>query len=133
MQAVAERNLLVVDDEQDILKTMEMCLAGEGLNVQTALDGGEALDIISKNPVDLVITDIRMPNIDGIQLLKMIKKRDHTIQVIVMTGYSDVNNASELVTEYDAAGFLSKPFEDLDQLLNAVNYALAKRDRALGR
>ena len=111
MRTDNRRNLLVVDDEKDVLETMEMYLSGEGLNVMTALDGGEALDFIASHPVDLVITDIRMPHIDGIQLLKTIKKWDETIQVIVMTGYTDVKDASESMAKYDAAGFWPSPLK----------------------
>jgi len=110
-----------------------MCLGGQGLHVQTALNGSEALEIINNHPVELVITDIRMPNIDGLQLLKLVKEQDDTIQVIVMTGYTDVKNTEELIDKYDAAGYLTKPFEDIDQLLEAINYAFLKRDQALGR
>jgi len=133
MQAIEKRHLLLVDDEKDILTTMGMILRAEGFDVRTVSNGHEALEFIESYPCDLVITDIRMQGMDGLQLINMLKEQDETIQVIIMTGYTEIGQAHELVARYNVTGFLSKPLEDIDQLINMVNEALDKRDALIGR
>ena len=133
MPIVKHQNILLVDDEQDILTTMKMFLKGEGVEVQTAINAYDALEIIRSSSVDLVITDLKMPGMDGVQLLQMIKERDDGIPVIVMTGHSDSSDAQALVTAYRVAGFLSKPFENIEHLLTMITDALDKRNETAAR
>ena len=121
------RTILVVDDENDILITMKKVLQSEGYSVSTAMNADEALSLLDSSTVDLIITDIRMPGTDGIQLAKMVKEKDRTVQVIIMTGQSKVENPEKLVVPLDSVGLLRKPFNDIDQLFNLVELAMDKR------
>ena len=82
-------SILIVDDEPSILHSLSGLLSDEGFEVTTAANGYEALKIIEAESPDLVLLDIWMPGIDGIETLKEIKKENPTIQVIIITGHGD--------------------------------------------
>ena len=86
-------SILIVDDEPSILQTLSGLLSDEGFEVTTAANGYEALKIIDAESPDLVLLDIWMPGIDGIETLKEIKKGNPTIQVIIITGHGTIETA----------------------------------------
>ena len=86
-------SVLIVDDEPSILKTLGDLLSDEGFEVVTASNGYEALKIIETDFPDLVLLDIWMPGIDGIETLKEIKKDNPHIQVIIITGHGNIETA----------------------------------------
>jgi two-component system nitrogen regulation response regulator NtrX len=86
-------SILIVDDEPSILQTLSGLLSDEGFEVTTAANGYEALKIIDAESPDLVLLDIWMPGIDGIETLKEIKKENPTIQVIIITGHGTIETA----------------------------------------
>jgi PAS domain S-box-containing protein len=116
--------VLVVDDEQDIRDASERILSRVGYQVQKASRGDEALDILNKNSVDIVLLDLKMPGMDGMEVLERIRKLSETIQVIVITGYATVETAIEAMKQ-GAYDFIPKPFEP-DQLRIVVNRAWEK-------
>jgi signal transduction histidine kinase len=123
--------LLLVDDDANILKIVEKMLAGEGFAITKAFSGEEAVEKIREESFDLVITDMRMEGISGIEVLKQAKKRDKHIQVIVMTGYASTDNAIEAMKQDGAYDYLQKPLERVSDLKNSVARALEKRRLSL--
>ena len=133
MPSSDKKSVLVVDDDRDIRTTLKMLLTKENLNVLTAADGFEALETLKSHPIDLVITDIKMPGIDGVQLIETIKNHDEFIQTIVMTGFTDKQSANTFMRKYGILGFLFKPFENTDRLLELVDEALERRSENKSR
>ena len=101
-------SLLIVDDEPSILQSLGGLLSDEGFAVTTALNGYEALKIIEAESPDLVLLDIWMPGIDGIETLKEIKKDNPFIQVIMITGHGTIETAVR-ATKLGAFDFIEKP------------------------
>jgi two-component system nitrogen regulation response regulator NtrX len=119
--------ILIVDDEPDIASTLSMLMTDEGYQVITASNGQEALKLFSSHPVDVVISDIRMPIVDGLSLLRRIKALDPEAAIIMMTGFASVENAVSAMKENGAYDYLMKPLEDIDALVMSVSRALAHR------
>lgn len=104
--------LLIVDDEIDLLQGLERTVRMElACDVLTARNGLDALNIIGQQPVDVVLTDIRMPEMDGLSLLEAIKNQDPTITVILMTAYGTIEKAVEAI-KMGAYDFIQKPFDE---------------------
>jgi two-component system nitrogen regulation response regulator NtrX len=114
--------ILIVDDEPSILRTLGGILSDEGFEVITAGNGYEALKIIDKESPDLVILDIWMPGIDGIETLKEIKKGNPHIQVIIITGHGTIETAVK-ATKLGAFDFIEKPLS-IEKMIVAINNAL---------
>lgn len=121
--------ILVVDDEFDILSLLERYLTKHGYEVSTASTAGAALENLSESPKDLVITDFRLPDMNGLELLKKIKELSVDTRVIIITGYSDIRMAVEVI-KYGAADYLTKPLYP-EELLNLVKETLNGKTDAL--
>lgn len=117
-------SVLVVDDEQDLRDGSERILTRAGFHVLKASRGDEALEVLPKHKVSIVLLDLKMPGMDGMEVLKHIRALDETILVIVITGYATVETAIEAMKR-GAYDFISKPF-DPDQLRIVVNRAWEK-------
>ena len=115
-------SILIVDDEPSILKTLGGLLQDEGFEVITAANGYEALKLIEKESPDLVLLDIWMPGIDGIQTLKEIKKENPYIQVIIITGHGNIETAVK-ATKLGAFDLIEKPLS-IDKVILSINNAL---------
>ena len=118
-------NILIVDDEKGIRDGLKLFLKREGHLAFTAEDGKEALEILEKNDIDLVISDLRMPHINGDELLAFIKKDYPGVKVIILTGHGTVENAVEAMRN-GAYDFLIKPL-NLEKLGLIVKRALSQR------
>ncbi len=120
--------LLVVDDEPNALFGITQILKDEGYKVVPASNGREALELLEKNTISLVITDQKMPGLSGIDLLYEIKKLDQDIPVILLTGYGSVNMAVEALKQ-GAYYFFEKPiFNSLDKFLTIIRQALKTQE-----
>lgn len=117
-------NILVVDDEKDIRDGSERILTRLGFRVFKADRGEKALAILEKDTVSMVLLDLKMPGMDGMEVLERIMERDVAILVIVITGYATVETAIQAMKQ-GAYDFISKPFEP-DQLRVVVKRALEK-------
>jgi len=115
-------SVLIVDDEPSILHSLSGLLADEGFEVLTALNGYEALKVIASDSPDLVLLDIWMPGIDGIETLKEIKKDNPYIQVVIITGHGTIDTAVEAI-KLGAFGFIEKPLS-IDKVIVSINNAL---------
>ncbi len=122
---MVKEKILIVDDEEGVRELLFDFLRSEGFICDTAGDGEEALDKFKKNGFDLVISDIRMPVMGGLELLKNIKRVDDLTAVIMITAVKDVNVAIEALT-MGAYGYVIKPFKLQEVLIN-VERALEKR------
>ena len=117
--------LLIVDDEVEFLETVSERLEQRDFEVTTASEGADALEIAKRDRFDLAVVDLRMPGMDGRELLEALKKEHKFLEVIVLTGYGSVESAFEC-SKLGAFGYLSKPF-DLDELLKVLKDAFAAR------
>ncbi len=114
--------ILVVDDEQNMLKLFQKVLAREGYGVRTAASGTEALRILREETFDLIISDLVMPVLGGIDLMKEVKTKHPDIPFIVITAYGTIESAVEAM-KGGAFDYLTKPFQK-DEILVVVNRAL---------
>jgi two-component system response regulator AtoC len=116
--------ILIVDDEESLVRLMKMALEAR-YTLKSAKDGKKAIDAVKANPVDVVLLDIRLPEINGIDVLKQIKSIDETIQVIMITAVLTVNTAVEAM-RHGAYDYITKPF-NVDELEALILKALEKR------
>lgn len=118
--------LLVVDDDEDIREFLALALADLGdLNIDLSRDGLEALEMLKKADYDLVITDIRMPNLDGIGLIQEIQKLEGHTPIIISTG----NEATlEEARQIEVSAFFEKPFA-IEVFLQSVHRLLGRDDQ----
>src|SRR5688500_16217536 len=100
---------------------MEICFRDEGYSVRTAGSAEEALTLLQKDPADAVFSDIRMPGMNGVELLRRVRQKWNTTEVVIMTSDATVDTAISAIRE-GAYDYLLKPVEDVDILL-----ALARR------
>jgi two-component system nitrogen regulation response regulator NtrX len=114
--------VLIVDDEKSILKSLGGLLSDEGFEVLTAANGYEALKAVDREAPDLVLLDIWMPGIDGLDTLQEIKKENPYVQVIMITGHGTVETAVK-ATKLGAFDFIEKPLS-IDKVIVAINNAL---------
>lgn len=117
--------ILVVDDEQNFCESMKKALERSGFSVETALNGYGALERLRTEDFDMVICDICMPDIDGIQLLDQIKELDPIIIVIMITGYASIETAISSI-KHGAVDYITKPFKP-DQIRLIVNRAFQQK------
>jgi DNA-binding NtrC family response regulator len=107
---VSERiSILIVDDDEAMRDACRQVLAGDGLVLKEAPSGQEGLDAIGREAFDLVIVDLKMPGVDGIQILRYLQEQSPSTAVVVITGYATVESAVEAM-KLGAADFLPKPF-----------------------
>ncbi len=123
--------VLVTDDEEVLLSLLRDCLEADGYDVHVASCGAAAEELIKRHQFDLLVTDIRMPDIDGIELLRRAKKTLPTIGAVFMTGYANVESAKDAIKE-GALDYLMKPFE-ISEIRSAVGNALRKRAELSGK
>ncbi len=115
-------SILVVDDEQGIRQVLQDVLGDEGHQVVTVEDGFQALEILEKEAVDLVILDVWLPNMGGIDVLKRVRKGWPDIEVVIISGHANINMAVQAV-KIGAFDFLEKPLS-LDKTITVVENAL---------
>jgi len=114
--------VLVIDDEDIVLKSVNKILSEENYEVDVSSSGRQGIDWAVERPYDVVLTDIRMPDIGGMRVLRDIKRAKPSLAVIMITGYASVQSAVQAM-KLGAADYLEKPFTP-DQLLKAVASAL---------
>ena len=122
------KSILIVDDEASIRESLQKVLSKAGYLTVTASSGDEALALLSTQSVDIVLSDLKMPNGDGIELLKNVKKKFADIEVILLTGYGTIETAVEAM-KAGAYDFITKPPKKA-AVLSAVERALERQNLA---
>jgi two-component system, NtrC family, sensor kinase len=117
--------ILLIDDEESIVRVLSMSLRSDGHEVVTALSGEEGLAVFQKEEPEVVLTDINMPRMDGIEVLKNIKSLQPDTEVVIITGHGDIDNAIEAL-KFGASDFINKPVRD-EVLSVALKRAEEKR------
>jgi DNA-binding NtrC family response regulator len=128
MMLPERKQILVVDDEPNLRRVLRAQLERDGYDVHTAEDGEQALALLREHHIDLVISDLRMPKIDGMELLRRIAASDEAIPVIIITAHGTVDNAVEAL-KTGAFDYVTKPF-DQAEVRTVVRKALRTRDLA---
>jgi len=128
--------LLFVDDEQNILSSLKRLFRSTGHNILTAISGAEALVILEKEEVDLIVSDMRMPGMDGAMLLAQVASNYPDVVRILLTGYADMDSTIRAVNEGHIYRYISKPWEDNDikitvQKALETKHLQIERDRLL--
>lgn len=118
-------NVLVVDDEQDVLHTLESMLQELDFNPIIANSGDKALDIIENNKIDVVLSDIYMPETDGFELLKNVRALDKEIVFLMITGKPTIETAVQSIRE-GAYDYITKPF-DMEDLRIKINRCVERK------
>jgi two-component system, OmpR family, response regulator len=113
--------LLIVDDEQDFLETIVKRLKARNINVTAAESGYQALELLDGGDFDVVILDVKMPGMDGIETLREIKKKRPLVEVIMLTGHASVESGIQGM-QLGAFDYVMKPVA-LDELLAKVRQA----------
>jgi DNA-binding NtrC family response regulator len=116
------RKILVVDDDQQMRLDLSEILSMEGYDVDSAGSGEEALELVKKNGYDIVISDLKMPGMSGMELLAHIKRLKPEIRVIMITAYATIESAVEAMRR-GASDYISKPFK-INEIEVAVRRAL---------
>jgi DNA-binding NtrC family response regulator len=118
-------NVLLVDDESEFLDTLVKRIRKRNVNAHGVASGEEALDFLNQQPVDIVVLDVRMPGMDGMQALREIKQHHPLIEVIMLTGHASLEVAIEGM-ELGAFDYMMKPI-DIDELLYKLQDAYKKK------
>jgi two-component system response regulator HydG len=122
-------NILVIDDDLDICNLLDRFLSKNGFNVQTAFSPGNAYNLIESRSYDVVLSDFRLGNTDGKDILQKVKQKDPTTQIIIITGYSDIKTAVDVI-KMGAFDYITKPLLP-DEILLLLNKAIQKREQLL--
>lgn len=117
--------ILLIDDEEDIVRVLSMSLRSDGYEVVTALNGEEGLRLFQEHTPNLVLTDIKMPGMDGIEVLRNVKAMAADAEVIIITGHGDIDNAIEAL-KFGASDFINKPVRD-----DVLSVAIQRADEKL--
>lgn len=118
----AQKIILIVDDEDALREALGKILEDDGYGVISAASGEQALEILQDHPVDLMLTDIRMPGMSGLDLLKKIREIHSSLGVIILTGYGEIDSYIEAM-HFGALEYVSKPFK-INELKFIVNKIL---------
>lgn len=112
-----EIKILIVDDEEDMLIAVKTLLSKYHYNIYTAKNGKEALSILEKQDIDCVLSDIKMPLMDGISLIKNVRQNNNHVPFIFFTGFGSDESMKEAL-KYGAFDFIQKPlFDDLESIV----------------
>jgi DNA-binding NtrC family response regulator len=122
--------IVITDDETDLLDLLKLILTEKtDYNILTTSDPRQALDWCREYNADVLISDLRMPQLEGIELLKLLKAQDNTIPFIIMTAFGTIESAVEAMRQ-GAFDYITKPFRK-EQILMTINKALDKRQEML--
>jgi DNA-binding NtrC family response regulator len=123
--------VLLVDDEADFMETLVKRMKKRGLDVNGVKNGEDALEELEKNTYDVVVLDVKMPDIHGIEVLKIINTRKYAVETIMLTGHASLELAMQGM-ESGAYDYLMKPM-DLDELLYKIEDAFAAKKLKMGQ
>lgn len=116
--------VLVIDDDPSICKTVGLLLEDHGYNPRTFIDPDEAIDTAKKESFQIALIDLRMPKMDGVEVVEKLKRIDDRMSCIVMTAYPDLDSATETMRQ-GTCDYIAKPFKK-EELINSVERACQK-------
>jgi DNA-binding NtrC family response regulator len=119
--------LMLVDDEEDFLNSLAKRLGKRDFDITTATEGNSAIKLAKKGKFDVAILDMKMPGMDGMELLQILKKKHKFLEIIILTGYGGIDSAVE-ATKLGAYSYLEKPY-DFEKLLEVLKNAYETRLR----
>jgi|APLak6261671648_1056085.scaffolds.fasta_scaffold01006_3 response regulator RpfG family c-di-GMP phosphodiesterase len=125
-----QQNLLFVDDEPNILAALKRLFRSQGYQIFTAESGAQGLEIIAQHKIDLVISDMRMPEMNGAQFLEKVRMASPDTVRILLTGFADISSTVDAINKGQIYRYISKPWEDNDISIS-VRYALEQKQMAL--
>ena len=117
------RKILVVDDDIDIVRIVSAMLEGRGWDVHTAVSGEEALEEVRRNPPDLLLLDIMMPRMNGIEVLRKVREIAPSTSIVMITAFGDVETYLDSM-DLGACEYVNKPFEH-EELISTITRCLA--------
>ncbi len=117
--------VLLVDDEEDFIETLAKRLKVRGLKVSSATRGKDALELTTKKNFDIVVLDLSMPEMDGLETLKKIKEKDPDVEIIMLSGHGTVRSSTKAI-KMGAEDFLEKPV-DIRELIGKISEAKDRR------
>jgi DNA-binding NtrC family response regulator len=118
--------ILIVDYEKDIRMNLETLLVKKDYQVRSASRGDEAIRIFKSEPFALVITEVRIPKLNGLGLIRQLKELDENIEIIVLTGSATLDNAVQSMRGNGAFDFLTKPLKNSEKLFSCIEQALSR-------
>ena len=119
--------VLLADDDPDFVDSVSTALQGQGYSVLVAKDGGEAVDLVTQNSVDVLILDLKLPVLDGLQVYLRLKDEERTLPTLIVTGFAEEETEKlDALRQLTGQGFLKKPF-DPQALLDGVHRMLQER------
>ena len=128
---MGKKKILVVDDEIDFIEVIKLRLESNNYDVATASNGEEALKIIKDEKPDAVLLDILMPGIDGLEVLRRIRKIDENLPVYIITAFS-TEERFKMANKFGASGFIVKT-DDLNKQIKSINSVLDMADKYHGK
>jgi DNA-binding NtrC family response regulator len=114
--------VLVIDDDEMVLKALSIYLSGSGFTILTTADGPQGITIYNQEKPDVVILDIGLPSLDGLEVLKQLKRSDPNAKIIICSGYGSATTIDEAM-QNGAYAFLNKPF-DVEAMIRLIVSAL---------
>lgn len=117
-----EYRVLLVDDEEELVSTLEERLLLRGINVETSTTGHTALKMLDESHFDIVVVDLKMPNLDGVGVIDAVRREHPDVKVLLITGHGSATQSGE-EEGFDADDVLLKPF-DIDTLVQRINQKL---------
>jgi len=117
--------LLIVDDEVKFLQSISKRLKIKDFDVTTASDGSQAVKVAKREKFDVAILDLKMPDMDGTEVLRILKKRHKFLQILILTGHASIDSAVEC-TKLGAFNYIEKPY-DFEKLIEAIKEAYKAR------
>ncbi|MBI5213258.1 MAG: response regulator [Nitrospirae bacterium] len=127
--------ILFVDDEENVLAAVKRIFIDTGYTILTATSGKEAIKTLEDNDVQVIVSDYRMPEMNGVELLRTVRKQWNDIVRIVLSGYADLGAVISAINEGHLYKFISKPWNDEDLKITVANaverYAILKRNKEL--
>jgi len=126
-----EKTILFVDDEDKILRSIKRIMFDQKYNCLYAASGAEALEILKENQVQVLVTDMRMPEMSGLDLLRIVKTEKPQIVRIVLSGYTQINTLLAAINQGEILRYIKKPFEEEQELLVALQDAFDYYEKSL--
>lgn len=119
--------ILVIDDEKGICELFEKILGAEGYTVSTAQNGFDGIKINEKNNPDLIILDLKMPKMGGVETLRRIRKKDADVIVIILTGYGNAETIRD-AADLNIYAYMAKPFKN-EMIINIIKEAITSIEK----